>query len=166
MSNERFVLSRSWRLLLSGMLLLPCLAPLALEVLRPPPEELRRLPGALGFSLGTWPFLIAIEGFVLGGLMWLFQTKAMTVVLSEDGVTMYRIWKLRWSEVRSARLQKVFGLQYLRVVRTGRLQPSLSVPLYFIGNVPLTAALRDHAPLGNPIRECLDAVLAGAPSAR
>ncbi len=38
--------------------------------------------------------------------------------------------------------------------------------LYFVGNGPLIAALRDHAPLGNPIRVCLDAVVSGAPSTR
>jgi hypothetical protein len=139
------------------MLFLPCLAPLALEVWRPTPEELRELPGPLGLSLGSWPAVVAIEGVVLGSLMWLFQTKTMTVVVTEDGVIMYRIWKLRWHEVTSARLQRSFGLEYLRVVRRGRLQPSLWLPLYFVGAGPLSAALRDHAPVGNPIRECLDA---------
>lgn len=163
MSSQRFVIPRWWRFAFSGLLFLPCLAPLALETWRPPPEELRALPGALGIPVGTWPLLVAIEGFVGGGLMWLFQTATMTVVLTADGVTIYRIWRLRWDEVASARIQRVFGLQYLCVVRTGRLQPNLSLPLYFVGPRSLPAALRDHAPLAHPIRVCLDEAVTRPP---
>jgi hypothetical protein len=164
-SSERFVLSRSWRLLLSGMIFLPHLVPLAYESWRPTPEEFRHLPGTWGLPLGAWPFLIAVEGVVLAGLMWLFQTKVTIVVVSAEGVTMDRIWRLRWEEVTSARLQTIFGLQYLRVARPGWMRPNLSLPLYMVGSRPLIAALRDHAPLGNPVRKCLDAALAGSPPA-
>jgi hypothetical protein len=167
-TGERFVMPRRQRALLSAMLALPGLLRLVLEVLRPMPADLRALPGALGIPLGAWPFLLAIEGVVLGGLMWLFQTKAMTVVFTLHGVTMYRVWKLNWDQVTSARVRKVLGLQYVHIVRARRLQPSLWLPLYFVGNRSLSIALREHAPTGNPIRECLadEAATAGDAAGR
>jgi hypothetical protein len=155
-TGERFVMPRWQRALLSAMLALPGVLRLVLEVLRPTPAALRALPGALGIPLGAWPFLLAIEGVALGGLMWLFQLKTMTVVLTRDGLTMYRGWKLRWDDVTSARVRKILGLRYVHVMRARRLQPSLWLPLYFVGNRLLSIALHDHAPIENPIRKCLD----------
>jgi hypothetical protein len=159
-SAEQFVISRRWRGLFSGMLLAPCLLPLAREAWRPTPEDLRNLPGPWGFSIGTWPFLLAIEGIVLGGLMWLLQAKAMTLAVTDGGVTLYRLWRLRWEDVTAAQVRTILGLRYLHVVRSGRTRPSLWLPLYFDGPRSVSIALRDCAPRGNPIRECLDAAIA------
>jgi hypothetical protein len=164
--GERFVGKRWQRALLSGMLFVPCRVPLASEVWRPTPAEFRDVSGPLGLSLGTWQYLVAFEGVVLGGLMWLLQTKAMTVVLTDGGLVLYGTWKLRWEDVRSARLRTVLGSQYLHVVRRGRLQPSLWVPLYFVGSRPLATALRDHAPTDSPIRAGLDAASTSATAAQ
>jgi hypothetical protein len=72
-----------------------------------------------------------------------------TVQLRPDGVKLYGLWWLPWTDVRAVSYRRLFGLPYFRVRRRGF---SWWIPLYFIGDRDLGQALIHAAPSDNPFR--------------
>jgi hypothetical protein len=149
---ETFRLSRRWRIAFFAVALGPTLVMIAMAV-----------------SQST-PLAVPIRSFgnaiVTGILMWLFATGVLSITVTRDGVTLYRIWKVRWEDVTSARRRDSLGLPYLKVVRAGRWPATLALPLYLVGGRPLVAALCALAPSNNPIRQHLEASQDVAPIPR
>jgi hypothetical protein len=84
-------------------------------------------------------------------LFWTLYLPHYTVRLRPDGVKLYGLWWLPWSDVSGVRCRNVFGLRYFQVNR-GRGFFSCWIPLYFVGDRDLGQAIIQAAPPGNPFR--------------
>jgi hypothetical protein len=84
--------------------------------------------------------------------LWVFK-----LIVHDDGIVMYRLNRMMWSEVQSARFRRVVGLPYLHVRRQHGM--AWWLPLYFRGARDLRCALIERAPEGNPIPRCLKQVM-------
>ena len=165
-SSEVFVLTRRVRILLAAALfaaylpvVLPHLLLADLVFRRSHCAEPRHLPpGPFGLSFGVGHALAGLGvGLVVYGF-WRLLLKLHTVVISDQGVTIYTLWMLRWGDVASARVRSVAGRKYIYVSRDGKFF-RWWIPLTFVGARSLIVALRERAPIGNPIRDCLDGVV-------
>ena len=101
-----------------------------------------------GMIVSPVPTLIAIPFFVLVEIV--FHHSIYTVQVRPDGVKLYSLWWLPWSDVYEVRYRKVLGFRYFRVKR--RRWFSLSIPLYFVGDCDLGHSIICAAPPGNPFR--------------
>ncbi len=72
------------------------------------------------------------------------------VAISDEGIVLYRVNRLSWSNIVTVRRVSVLGLPYLLITRKTGFRWWL--PLYFHGDRPIEAALAEKAPIGNPIR--------------
>jgi hypothetical protein len=72
------------------------------------------------------------------------------VAISDEGIVLYRVNRLSWSNIATVRRVSVLGLPYLLIARKKGFRWWL--PLYFHGDRPIEAALAEKAPIGNPIR--------------
>jgi hypothetical protein len=84
-------------------------------------------------------------------LIAIFWGSRLTV--QSDGLILYRLYRLSWTDVVSARARAILGIRYLQVWR--RAGSSLWIPLYFVGKSDLMEVLLSRVPPGNPIHECL-----------
>ncbi len=107
-----------------------------------------------GMSLGVRSLLLLPLSCLPLVTSWV-MTRLATIVVTDEGLTLHRVWKLRWEDATSARLRIVFGARYLRVSR-GQPRIGLSIPLEYIRDRSLVAALIELVPPGNPIRDALD----------
>jgi hypothetical protein len=97
--------------------------------------------------------LSPLFGTLLFAVVALFLVAALpryTVQLRQDGVKLYGLWWLPWTDVTAVTYWSLFGLQHFRVKRRRGL--SWSIPLYFVGNRDLGQSLIHAAPPGNPFR--------------
>jgi hypothetical protein len=83
-------------------------------------------------------------------LFWIFFLRGYTVELRPDGIKLFRLWWLPWTDVVAARYIRLLGLPSFRVKR--RRGFSWSIPLYFVGDCDLRQAIIRTAPPGNPLR--------------
>jgi len=76
-----------------------------------------------------------------------------TVSITKDGLILYRVNKLKWQEIISARKTSFLGLPYVLLKR----QKGFAwwLPLYFEGNGNIKEAIVNLAPDGNPLKVCL-----------
>lgn len=93
------------------------------------------------------PFMIA------WALVPLWARFMSVLQIGPDGLVLYRVNRLVWSDVVSVRQRRFLGLSHLVLHR--RRGGAWWVPLYFHGPLPVSDALRDAAPEGNPIRDAL-----------
>ena len=100
-----------------------------------------------GMILSPVPELITIAVWTL---VWIFLVPRYTVQLRLDGVKLFSLWWLPWTDVVAVRHQRIFGIPHFRVKR--RRGFSWSIPLYFVGDRDLRDAIIDAAPPGNPFR--------------
>lgn len=99
----------------------------------------------------AWPHKLIVAGAIAEGLIIAGIGYAVSVVaVGEDGLVLYRIWKLPWSRVAGARRTSFFGLPYILVARQRGF--SWWLPLYFHGNRPIETAIAEMAPEGNPLK--------------
>jgi hypothetical protein len=102
-----------------------------------------------GMILSPAPEVITVAVWTL---VWIFLVpRYYTVQLRPDGVKVYSLWWLPWTDVRAVRYWKLFGLPYFLVKRS-RGFFSFWIPLYFVGNSDLGNAIIRAAPPGNPFR--------------
>ena len=101
---------------------------------------------AYGWPHVTLLLSLAVQ-FVLALVMLLFMS---IVTVSDDGIVLYRVNRLPWTQVVAARRVSVFGLPYLLITRHRGYRWWL--PLYFNGDRSIEEALVEKAPIGNPIR--------------
>jgi hypothetical protein len=92
--------------------------------------------------------MLAVLGqFVVAVALVLFLS---VVSVSEDGIVLYLVYRLRWPQVMSVRRVSFLGLPYLHITRIRGFNWWL--PLYFTGSRPIEQALAEKAPPGNPLR--------------
>jgi hypothetical protein len=103
-----------------------------------------------GMILSPSPQLIEIPVWML---VWIFLVPRYTVQVCPDGVKLFSLWWLPWSDVREVRYWKLLGLPYFRVKR--RRGFSWWIPLYFVGDYDLRNSIMRAAPPGNPFRSVL-----------
>lgn len=94
--------------------------------------------------LALFNLAVAIVG------IWFFSA----VAISNDGLVLYRVNRLRWEEVKSARKVRLLGLPYVLIKRhTGF---TWWLPLYYEGKRDIREALRSVVPSGNPLKESIN----------
>src|SRR5437870_9921021 len=81
------------------------------------------------------------------------QRMVFRLSVRDDGIVMYRLNRMTWSDVQSARFRRVVGLPYLHIQRHHGVP--LWLPLYFRGVRDLRHVLIERAPERNPIHACL-----------
>jgi hypothetical protein len=99
----------------------------------------------------AWPhvgMLVALTLQLVLSLAILLLLSSVTV--GPEGVVLYRINRLQWSQVTAVRRVSFLGLPYLLITRAKGFRWWL--PLYFSGPRPIEVALADKAPPGNPLR--------------
>ena len=99
----------------------------------------------------AWPhvnlMLVLAAQFVVA----LFFLLLLSVVsITEEGIVLYRVNRLQWSQVKAARRVSLLGLPYLLISRSSGFRWWL--PLYFSGSRSIEVALAERAPSGNPLR--------------
>lgn len=72
------------------------------------------------------------------------------VSITHEGIVLYFVNRLGWSQVTGVRRVSFLGLPYLHITRAKGLNWWL--PLYFAGPRSIEAALAEKAPPGNPLR--------------
>ncbi len=93
----------------------------------------------------TWLWVFA---FIQVALYWWL----MIVVVGQDGLNLYRLRTLNWSNIREAQIRTTMGLDYLYIKR--RKGMPHWVPLCFKGEGPdLLEAIQNAAPADNPVQE-------------
>jgi hypothetical protein len=104
-----------------------------------------RFPGTL-----TWTTVAA-------GLLYLaalaYTRYFLVMDFDGEGMVLYRVNRLRWPEVVSARPRRILFVPYLVLERTKGMK--WWVPLYFTGPVDLREALRRSVPPGHPVHAAL-----------
>ncbi len=73
------------------------------------------------------------------------------VEINHNGVVLYRVNKLVWSDVHSAKRVKFFGLNHIRVKRKKGFP--LWIPMYFKGHRPIEKALVACAPTASALSQ-------------
>ena len=121
--------------------------PLAIAILWPVTDLL--IDFHFGMIMSLVPGLIAGAEWLL---IWIFLVPRYTVQLRPDGIKLYSLWWLPWTDVRDVRHWKVLGLPHFRVKRRHGLWSRIWIPLYFIGDCDLAQAIVHAAPIGNPFR--------------
>lgn len=96
--------------------------------------------------IDTMLFIALNVAVILAGI---WNTGVMTI--DQNGVVLYRINKLAWSDMSSAKRVKFLGLPYIRVGRKKGLP--FWLPLYFKGQRPIEEALLDCAPASNVLNQ-------------
>ena len=71
--------------------------------------------------------------------------------IGNNGIRLYRVNSLVWSDITNAKKVKFLGLPYILITRRKGMRWWL--PLYFLGERPIEDSLKDKSPIGNPIRE-------------
>lgn len=125
----------------------------------------RSLPVALlvlwfGLAMAlTWPRLKAVIplGLELLAALWLLFS-LFTLTVDEEGVALFRLSQLRWSQVTAVQRRAPLGLPHLVVSR--RNGGRIWLPLYVQGRRRLEQALVEKAPPGNPLRLYAESILA------
>lgn len=116
----------------------------------------------LWFGLGmwwVWPrelVLIALAVELVLALVLLFSL--FTVSVADEGLVLYRVNQLRWSQVSGVRAVRWFGMPHLVISR--RNGGRWWMPLYLYGLPRLERALAEKAPIGNPLRLYAESALA------
>jgi hypothetical protein len=77
-------------------------------------------------------------------LFWIVFLKSYTVQLRPDGIKLFSLWWLPWTDVVAVRYSNLLGLPSLRVKRPRGF--SWSIPLYFVGDYDLASAIVRAAP--------------------
>lgn len=73
-----------------------------------------------------------------------------SISVSSEGVVLYRINRLKWEDIKSARRISLLGLPYILIKRHKGF--SWWLPLYYEGERNIEDALRSEAPAGNPLK--------------
>ncbi|SRR5216683_1941106 len=102
---------------------------------------------ALNFGMSLSFALIEAAALAL---FWTLFLRRYTVQLRPDGIKLFSLWWLPWTDVIAVRYSSLFGLPSLRVNR--RRGFSWSIPLYFVGDCDLGYAIICAAPAGNSLR--------------
>jgi len=132
-SSEKFYFR--WRKALSTFFLALFLPIIYLSVINNMYEHL---------LLGVFNLTIAVLGIWFLGV----------VSVSKAGIVLYRINRLKWNDVRSARRVKFLGVSHILIKRHKGF--SWWLPLYFTGYRNITDALLEVVPQDNPLREVIN----------
>ncbi len=98
----------------------------------------------------VWPDVLSSTLLALAGIIFIAPIWSMDVVIHRDGIQMYRVNRLCWSDITAARKRSVLSLAYLHITRAKGLNWWL--PLYFTGDRDMLTAIAEKAPAGNPVK--------------
>jgi hypothetical protein len=104
------------------------------------------------------PLGVALVLLVLSALYAWLPLWGTHVSVGSDGINVYRsTYKVQWSDVMSAGLRTFLGHRYLRLQRARGM--AVWIPLFLVGRRKIEEALLDWAPKGNPIAQCVIALV-------
>lgn len=98
--------------------------------------------------------LALLIGLAFFGVATLGSYLVCTVVVSSNGIVLYRANKARWQDITAASRVSFFGLPYLKIQRKNGFK--WWIPLYLTKPEKFHLALAAKAPVGNPLREYAD----------
>lgn len=114
------------------------------------------LPLALLLALG-WPQVwVTISLAAQLAFFFVLLVLVATVTVTAQGIRLYRINRLVWSDVRAVKARSVLGLSYLHITRTKG--TSWWLPLYLRNEQGFYASVIASAPVGNPLRSYAESV--------
>jgi hypothetical protein len=96
-------------------------------------------------------FIVALTPVVLAAVMGRYL---FVVQIGPQGISLNRVYRVRWAEVTKAKEVSFFGLPYLLIWRVSRFFP-LWVPLYVRGSHSLISRLQAWCPSEGPIASTL-----------
>ncbi|MDH5573682.1 MAG: hypothetical protein OEY89_18095 [Gammaproteobacteria bacterium] len=76
-----------------------------------------------------------------------------TIAITKDGLVLYRVNRLKWQDIISARKTSFLGLPYILLKRQNGF--AWWLPLYFEGKGTIQETIISLAPDGNPLKESL-----------
>ena len=76
-----------------------------------------------------------------------------TMEVNENGLVLYKVNRLKWHEITSAKRTSFLGLPYILLKRKKGF--TWWLPLYFVGDANLQATLLNVVPNGNPLKNSL-----------
>lgn len=103
----------------------------------------------LPLGVMAWPhvyFMLALVACL--AVAQFFMLLLSIISVTDEGIVLYRVNRLEWSQVKAVRRVSFLGLPYLLINRFNGYPWWL--PLYFSGARPIEAALADRAPLDSP----------------
>jgi len=71
------------------------------------------------------------------------------LVISDEGIVLYRANKLVWNDVVYACITKFLGIKSIKIKRRKGL--TWYLPLYMVGEIPIREAIINHAPENNAL---------------
>jgi hypothetical protein len=82
-----------------------------------------------------------------------------SLVIRDDGITLYRVNRLRWEDVRDARLIRIPLLPHMIVRRRRGFFRAWWVPLHFRGPRGFREVILEGCPKDNPVRRCFESAV-------
>jgi hypothetical protein len=113
--------------------------------------------------VALWPHYWVAVAFTAQVVIFLALCVAIcTVSVSERGLVLNRINRLRWPEIKEAKARSVLGLPYILVSRASGF--SWWVPLYLRSPQAFFSAVISAAPQSNPLRSFAEAEVHAQPT--
>jgi hypothetical protein len=148
-----FRLPRGWQIAFAASMLAICVLPLSLVWRGIPKPVLDTLSPQMFAEFQEAEFrarVLALGLILISVVSMAFLPYSWTVQVRPDGVKLYSLWWLPWSDVCEVRYIRLLGLPYLYVKRCRWW--AWWIPLYFVGDRDLAQAIFDAAPSGHPFR--------------
>lgn len=114
------------------------------------------LPLALILALAGPHVSVAISFAAQLVFFLVFLALVATVTVTSQGIRLYRINRLAWSDIQAVKARSILGLPYLNVTRTKGV--SWWLPLYLRNEQGFYASVIANAPVGNPLRSYAESV--------
>jgi hypothetical protein len=150
-----FRVPRGLQIAFAALMLAQCVLPLSLAWRGLPKPVVDALDPQMFAQVQEAEFrarVLALGLLLLSAVFVAFLPYSCTVQVRADGVKLYSLWWLPWSDVCEVRYFKLLGLPYLYVKRSRRWFGWWWIPLYFVGDSDLAQAIVDAAPSGHPFR--------------
>lgn len=103
----------------------------------------------------AWPNFNEVAPYAVCVLAFASILLLGNIKVHAEGIQMYYFNRLAWHDIQSAEDRVIFGQPYMYITRERG--PNWWLPLYFKGSRSIRSALREKAPVENPIgRVCAD----------
>jgi len=98
----------------------------------------------------SWPSFPDVALYLFGGALVLGGCIIGSKIhVKDDGIRMYYFNKLKWEQVLFAERRVILGLPYIYITRSNG--GNWWLPLYFKGARNIREAIREKAPVANPV---------------
>lgn len=122
-----------------------------------------RIHAAIFISLIWLPIFFSNKEITIELFLFLFIVISMPILfiwlvsvisITSNGIKLYRVNSLVWSDIAEAKITRFIGLPYIHIKRKKGMEWWL--PLYFKGNLTVESALINNAPQENPIFKAIN----------